>query len=213
MPAAVAGARPDPQVQQVTPGPRVVPAMPATLATPVTLAQQVTPGQPATRVTPAIPAIPGQPVTPAPPLGRGFPAAAPQKTAERATANECFNVANAEFARRSSVVTEQRRSRPPIWQPARMRRPCDALRSADRQPPRGDGAARLDGITGAAVGSSPGIWPCSATPCLGRDHPDLVARVVSDELSANATAILLGRSAMLPVRLAVLRADTTVSEI
>src|ERR1039458_10343221 len=77
MPAAVAGARPDPQVQQVTPGPRVVPAMPATLATPVTLAQQVTPGQPATRVTlvtpaiPAIPAIPAQQVTPAPPLGRG----------------------------------------------------------------------------------------------------------------------------------------------
>src|ERR1039458_4238999 len=201
MPAAPAPGRPDPQVQQVTPGPRVVPAMPATLATPVTLAQQVTPGQPATQVTPA------------PPLGRGVPSVAPQKTAERATANECFNVANAEFARRSSVVTEQRRSRPPIWQPARMRRPCDALRSADRQPPRGDGAARLDGITGAAVGSSPGIWPCSATPCLGRDHPDLVARVVSDELSANATAILLGRSAMLPVRLAVLRADTTVSEI
>src|ERR1039458_514628 len=134
MPAAVAGARPDPQVQQVTPGPRVVPAMPATLATPVTLAQQVTPGQPATRVTPAIPgqpvtrvtpaipAIPAQQVTPAPPLGRGVPSVAPQKTAERATANECFNVANAEFARRSSVVTEQRRSRPPIWQPARMRR-------------------------------------------------------------------------------------------
>src|ERR1039458_4491364 len=111
MPAAVAGARPDPQVQQVTPGPRVVPAMPATLATPVTLAQQVTPGQPATRVTPA---IPGQPVTRAPPLGRGVPSVAPQKTAERATANECFNVANAEFARRSSVVTEQHRSRPPI---------------------------------------------------------------------------------------------------